>query len=508
MALGPLDGGAAGGRQQVNRRTFLGIDCGTASTKALLLDATTSAIVAIGRAEHELLEGKDGTREQRPEWWIDATIRAVHGALGTAARDGDTAQVCGIGVSAQQHGLVALDSDDRPLRPAKLWNDTTTVDQCERLTERLGGRAEVLRLTGNLFLPGYTAPKIAWLMEHESETYKRSRRFCLPHDYLDLWLTGVFATEPGDASGTAYLDVRERSYSEPVLAALDEARDWKEALPPLVPSRSVLGQLREEAAARLGLAWDIPVAAGGGDNMCSAIGVGATRPGPVVVSLGTSGTAFAYSPAPAIDPDGEAAAFCDSTGGWLPLACTLNCTGATDWVCHLVGLDRAGFEATLGAADPGASGLTFLPYLDGERTPDLPHAAGTFAGLRTSHGSRDLVRAVAEGVTLGLRYALDALRRAGVEPSDVTLVGGGARSDAWAQLVADVLVLPVARPPEVEAAALGAALQARWVVDGVPPSDPDRAVDRFEPVPSQALVDASARQDAWRDLATAGALPR
>ena len=490
------------------RRAFLGIDCGTASTKAVLLEGQSAQILAVGRAGHDLIERADGTREQHPDWWVDAAIGAVRAAISATAADDGPVEIVGLGVSGQQHGLVALDASDRPLRPAKLWNDTTTVGQCERLTERLGGRSEALRLTGNLFLPGYTAPKIMWLMEHEPEIYSSSRRFCLPHDYLDLWLTGVFATEPGDASGTAYLDVRERRYSEPVLAALDGGRDWRQTLPPLVPSRSVLGALRKAAAEQLGIAVGTPVAAGGGDNMCSAIGVGATRPGPVVVSLGTSGTAFAQSSAPAMDPVGEAAAFCDSTGGWLPLACTLNCTGATDWVCDLVGLDRAGFEAALSGSEAGATGLTFLPYLDGERTPDLPHAAGTFAGLRARHGSGDLVRAVAEGVTLGLGHALDALRRAGVAPSEITLIGGGARSDAWAQLVADVLRLPVARPPDVDAAARGAALQARWVIDGMPPPDSSGPADRFEPVASQALLDATARHDAWRRLAVEGVLPR
>lgn len=493
----------------MTRRVFLGLDCGTGSTKALLLDADSGATVTVGRADHELIERPDGTREQRPEWWTEAATEAIRGALAGAARAegraGDV-EVAGIGVSGQQHGLVALDAADTPLRPAKLWNDTTTAAQCAALTERLGGREHVLRLTGNAFLPGYTAPKVAWLREHEPNAYAAATRFCLPHDYLDLWLSGTFATEPGDASGTAYFDSRERRYSEPVLAALDEGRDWDATLPPVVASRSVLGQLREEVAAPTGLAAGTPVSAGGGDNMCSAIGVGAHEPGRLVVSLGTSGTAFTYAAEPAADPLGEAAAFCDSTGGWLPLICTLNCTGATDWIRRLLGLDHDGFEAALREAGAGAAGLTFLPYLDGERTPDLPSASGTFAGLRSSHRPADLVRAVAEGVTFGLRYGVEALRRAGVTPREVTLVGGGATSDAWAQLCADVLGLPLRRPAVVEAAARGAALQARWVVDGVAPETDGASGDRFEPAPSQALIDAAGRQDASRRLAVEGRL--
>ncbi len=483
----------------MTRRVFLGLDCGTQSTKALLLDAGSGETVAIGRADHALIERPDGTREQHPDWWIAAAVEAIRAAL----VDGPF-EVAGIGVSGQQHGLVALDGGDEPLRPAKLWNDTTTAAQCDDLTERLGGREQVLRLTGNAIMPGYTAPKIAWLRDHEPESYAASRRFCLPHDYLNLWLSGTYATEPGDASGTAYFDARERRYSEPVLAALDEGRDWLGSLPPVVPSRSVLGELRAEAAAATGLEAGTPMSAGGGDNMCSAIGVGAIEPGPLVVSLGTSGTAFTYSAEAAVDPLGEAAAFCDSTGGWLPLVCTLNCTGATDWITELLGLDRAGFEAALTDAGAGAAGLTFLPYLDGERTPDLPSASGTFAGLRSTHRPAHLVRAVAEGVTFGLRYGVEALRRAGVAPREITLVGGGAVSDAWAQLCADVLELPVHRPPSVEAAARGAALQARWVVDGVAPRREVADGDGFEPAPSQALIDAAGRQDALRRLALDG----
>lgn len=489
----------------MTRRAFLGIDCGTQSTKALLLDAETDEVLGLGRADHELIERPDGTREQDPGAWVAAMISAVGEVLAEAGATAVT--VSGIGVSGQQHGLVCLDEADRPLRPAKLWNDTTAAPQCVSLTERLGGREEVLRLTGNLLLPGYTAPKVAWLREREPDTYRRSRRFCLPHDYLDLWLTGGYSTEAGDASGTAYFDVRQRRYSEPVLAALDDARDWEEALPPVIPSRSVLGGLRGEAAEALGLTPGVPVSAGGGDNMCAAIGVGAIETGPVVVSLGTSGTAFAYRSSPAIDPRGEAAAFCDSTGGWLPLICTLNCTGATEWIGELLGLDHAAFERALVESGHGARGLCFLPYLEGERTPDLPAAAGAFWGLRTTHRPADMARAVAEGVTFGLRYGIEALRRAGVEPGEITLVGGGARSDAWAQLCADVLGTPVTRAPVVEAAALGAALQARWVLDDHPPGRPSTAAtDLFLPAPSDPLVDAAARQDTLRQLAMGGAL--
>lgn len=508
----------------MTRRVFLGIDCGTQSTRALLLDADTGLAVSGGRAEHALVERDDGTREQDPGWWIAASEHAIRAALAAAstAREADgngrRVEVVGMAVSGQQHGLVCLDGEDRPVRAAKLWNDTTTAAECELLTERLGGPDEVRRLTGNLFLPGYTAPKIAWLMRHEPERYRVARRFCLPHDYLNLWLTGSFATEPGDASGTAYFCVGSRRYSEEVLAAIDDSRSWSDSLPPLIPSRSVIGRLRPDVAECVGLPAGIPVTAGGGDNMCAAIGVGAIEAGPVVVSLGTSGTAFSYSASPSVDPRGEAAAFCDSTGAWLPLICVLNCTGATDWARALVGSDQESFDRALSETPHGCRGLTFLSYLDGERTPDLPAAAGSFHGLRTVHGPAELLCAVAEGVTFGIMYGLAALRRAGIEPREITLVGGGARSDAWAQLCADVLGLPVNRPAEVEAGARGAALQARWVIDGSRPaaasdsvsgsdSDPRSVGRRFNPAPSPALQDAADRYAVLRDTAV-GLTPR
>jgi D-xylulose kinase len=411
-------------------------------------------------------------------------------------------------VSGQQHGLVALDERDAPVRFAKLWNDTSTARQAEALTAAMGGEDEVLAATGNLFLVGYTAPKVAWLRDKEPEHYAASRRFCLPHDYMNLWLTGEFATEPGDASGTAYMDARTRQYSDRVLAALDETRDWQATLPPIRDSLSVIGTLRAEMAQRLGLPGGIPVTGGGGDNMCAAIGVGAVEEGPVVVSLGTSGTAFTYRGSPAVDPDGEAAAFCSSTGGWLPLVCTLNCTLATEWIRQLAGLDRAGFEAALATSPPGANGLTFLPYLAGERTPNVPRAAATFDGLREDYDRGDLVRAVTEGVTLGLAYALRALWRTGAQPTEITLVGGGSASDGWAQLCADAFELSVRREPEPEAAALGAARQAAHVVDGFPLAGPSEraAGDRFEPrqASAGALRGADERMARMRAAAMRG----
>ena len=476
------------------RRVFLGIDCGTQATKAVLRDAATGAVVAEGRAPHALVARDDGTSEQDPAWWIDALRAAVRDATG-----GERSAIAGIGISGQQHGLVVLDSRDRPVRPAKLWNDTTTARECAALTRALGGDARVLALTGNRLLPGYTAPKIAWLAAHEPDAYAHAARMCLPHDYLNLWLTGEFVTEPSDASGTAYFDVRARRYSDDVLAAIDDRRDWLRTLPRVVPSLNIVGALRSDAAAALGLDAGIPVSAGGGDNMCAAIGCDVVAEGPVAVSLGTSGTAFAYSRVPAVDPLGEAAAFCDATGGWMPLAAMLNCTNVTEWVRGLFAMDHAAVDAAI--ARGRADNLTFLPYLSGERTPNRPTAAGIFVGLRASHGRGEIVAAVVEGVTFGLAYGLDALRRAGVGPTEVTLVGGGSASDAWAQLCADVFALPVIRPAIVEAAASGAARQAQWAVERDRPGLAPASTQRFEPRPRPELQAAADRMTRLRDAA-------
>ncbi|MBW3612394.1 MAG: xylulokinase [Chloroflexi bacterium] len=479
---------------------FLGIDCGTGSTKAVLLDASSGEMAGIRSSSHAIDARPDGTSEQDPDDWL----RALQEAVRAVVEEVRPSEVRGIAVSGQQHGLVALDRDDRPVRPAKLWNDTTTVAECDLLTDAVGGHDRALELTGNRLLPSYTAPKVLWLRRHDPDAYARAVRFCLPHDYLNRWLTGTFVTEPGDASGTAYFDIRERRYADAVLAAMDADRDWQGTLPPVAASRSVIGTLRVDAADALGLEPGIPVTGGGGDNMCAALGVGAVTPGPVVVSLGTSGTAFGRRDVPAIDPLGEVSAFCDSAGGWLPLACTLNCTGTVDWARSLVG-DAPDVDGALASSPPGADGLTLLPYLAGERTPDLPRASGTLLGLRAGHGPADLVRAAVEGVTMALVFALDALARTGLEAERLILVGGGANSDAWGQLVADVTGLLVERPATVEAAAAGAAAQARWVIDGIAPSPPP-AERRWEPRPDEALMAARERHDRARELARQGLL--
>jgi len=369
--------------------------------------------------------------------------------------------VRGIGVSGQQHGFVPLDEAGAVIRPAKLWCDTSTADECALLTKKLGGTAAIIRQTGLPFLPGYTAPKILWLKRHEPEHFRRLRHVLLPHDYLNFYLTGAYFMEYGDASGTALMDVRRRRWSPEVLNAIDRRlADW---LPELSDSVRPAGRLKPELARRYGLPADTLVSAGGGDNMMGAIGTGNVAPGVVTASLGTSGTIYAYSPKPVVDPAGEIAAFCSSTDGWLPLLCTMNVTLVTEQFRKLFGANHAALDEAVKQTPAGADGLLLLPYLNGERTPNLPHGRGVLFGMTLGNTTRaHQLRAALEGATLGLNYGLRRLATLGVKPREIRLTGGGSKSAAWRQLAADVFGVPVVKMVEDEGAALGGALQAAW----------------------------------------------
>ena len=380
---------------------FIGIDSGTQSTKA----------VVVGHAPHRMIRGLPaGSMEQHPQEWITALDRSLRTALAQV----DRSRVRGVGVSGQQHGFVPLDAAGRVIRPAKLWCDTSTMAECAILTERLGGEKAVLRQTGILFLPGFTAPKILWLKRHEPKNYRRLRHVLLPHDYLNFHLTGNYFMEFGDASGTALMDVRRRIWSRAAMAAIDRnLADW---LPPLSASDQIAGVLRPALARRYGLPADVRVSAGGGDNMMGAIGTGNVVPGVVTASFGTSGTIYALARQPIVDPRGEIAAFCSSTGGWLPLLCTMNVTAVTEQVRGLFGLDYAGLDRAVRKAPPGAGGLLLLPYLAGERTPNVPDGTGVLFGLTQRTFTRGhLARAAMEGVALGMNYGLRRLAELGVK---------------------------------------------------------------------------------------------
>jgi xylulokinase len=437
---------------------YIGIDSGTQSVKAVVYDLDAGAVIANARAPHELIAGLPvGHMEQHPRDWIgalDTVIATVAGGI-------DRGRVRGIGVSGQQHGFVALDAQGEVIRPAKLWCDTSTAEECGLLTRRLGGQKAVIRKTGMPFLPGYTAPKILWLKRHEPANFRRLRHVLLPHDYLNYHLTGNCFMEFGDASGTGLMDVRRRTWSSDAVRAVDRnLMDW---LPPLSGSHDAAGLLRPELSRRYGLSADVVVSAGGGDNMMGAIGTGNVAPGIVTASFGTSGTIYAYSPKPVVDPRGEIAAFCSSTGGWLPLLCTMNVTTVTEGIRALFEFDHAALDAAVAAVPAGAGGLVLLPYLAGERTPNVPDGSGAILGLNlktmtTGH----LARSAMEGVTLGMNYGLRRLAGLGMRAREIRVTGGGARSPVWRQIMADIFAVPVVAMVEDEGAALGAALQAAW----------------------------------------------
>jgi len=341
---------------------FLGIDSGTQSTKALIVDGRTGEVVGRGSVPYDLIPGlAPGHCEQHPRTWVDATVGAVRKALSESGVKPEA--VAGIGVSGQQHGFVPLDREGRVIRPAKLWCDTATAAQCDRIMAAVGGPRRTFELLGNLVLPGFTASKILWLKENEPEAFRRLHTVLLPHDYLNYWLTGEKVMEYGDASGTALMDVRSRRWSEPVVSAIDD--DLAGKLPPLRPSAEPCGRLNGPAAEALGLRPGTLVAAGGGDNMMAAIGTGNVSPGVVTASLGTSGTIFACCDKPVTDERGEIAAFCDSTGRWLPLLCTMNVTIATELTRQLLGLDTARLDELACQVKPGCDGLLLLPYFSG-----------------------------------------------------------------------------------------------------------------------------------------------
>ena len=442
------------------RNLLIGVDSGTQSTKAVVVDAKRGNVVGTGSQAYDLIPDlPPGAKEQHPHTWRDAAAKAIRQALRQARATASEVRV--IGVSGQQHGFVPLDAHGEVIRPAKLWCDTSTAAECDEIMEKLGGRKETIRAIGNAILPGFTAPKILWLKKHEPQNFRRLATVLLPHDYLNFWLTGEKLMEYGDASGTALLDVRRRKWSTAVLAAIDDNLPSK--LPFLISSDRPVGRLQASTAKDLGLNTDVLVSAGGGDNMMGAIGTGNTRPGVITASFGTSGTIYACSEKPVVDSRGEIAAFCDSTNRWLPLLCTMNVTVATEMVRTDFKMTHEQFAIAASRAPAGSDGLLLLPYLEGERTPNVPDGTGVYFGVnnRTFTASH-FSRAAMEGVTLGMNFGLRRLAQLGVEPTQIRATGGGSRSRVWRQIMADVFDAEVVTLKVGEGAAYGAALQALW----------------------------------------------
>ena len=483
------------------RNLLIGIDSGTQSTKVLVVDSRDGKVLASASQSYDLIPNlPPGAKEQHPHTWRDATASAIRQALRQAKAL--SADVAAIGVSGQQHGFVPLDSQGEVIRPAKLWCDTSTAAECEEVMEKLGGLKKTIKALGNAVLPGFTASKILWLKNHELENYERLATVLLPHDYLNFWLTGQKVMEYGDASGTALFDVKKRKWAEAVLDAIDP--ELSEKLPPLISSDKPAGRLQPSTAKHLGLNPDVLVSAGGGDNMMGAIGTGNTRAGVITASFGTSGTIYACAEKPIIDPEGEIAAFCDSTNQWLPLLCTMNVTIATEMVRNDFGWSHERFGAEAARIPAGSDGLLLLPYFEGERTPNVPSGTGVWLGVNSkTFEAGHFARAAMEGVTLGMNYGLRRLDDLGVKPKQIRATGGGAKSKAWRQIMADIFDTQVVTLKVSEGAAYGAALQAFWcwrLQQGEKVSITD-ITDKFVGVNENEIADPDPKNAAiYRDL--------
>lgn len=443
---------------------FLGIDVSTTATKALLISAT-GEVVESASTSYGLSIPRPLWAEQDPELWWRATVRSVNEVLTRAGVSASS--VRSVGLTGQMHGLVLLGADGEVLRPAILWNDQRASAQCEQIRRRMG-LAELVRLTGNDAFPGFTAPKLLWVREHEPEIYARVRHVLLPKDYVRFRLTGTFATDRAGAGGTLLLSLRERDWAAEVLDAFDIPVRW---LPPTHEGPEITGSVSTRAAAATGLAAETPVVAGGGDQATEAVGIGAVEPGVVSMVLGTSGVVFASTAEPLVEERGGLHAFPHAVPGrWHVMGVMLSAAGSLRWYRDTMaaGVPFETLDAEAAAVAPGADGVLFAPYLSGERTPHAdPAARGGFVGLTLAHGRPHLTRAVLEGVAFGLADNLALMRRVGLrDVHQIRVSGGGSRSDVWLQILADVLGVELKRSTASEGAAFGAALLAGVGVGG------------------------------------------
>jgi xylulokinase len=429
----------------------LGVDSSTQSTKVEMRDADTGELVGSGHAAHPATFPPRS--EQEPESWREALVEA--------RRRAGTQAVVAMAIAAQQHGLVALDDRAEVIRPAKLWNDTESADDAQWLVEQLGGPEPWVEACGSVPVASFTISKLSWLHRCEPENFDRLARVLLPHDWLTSRMSGRFTTDRGDASGTGYWSPAEERWRTDLLEVVDDTKDWDACLPEVLGPTEVV---REREG--------VMIAPGTGDNMAAALGV-ALEPGQVAISIGTSGTVYTVSNASVTDPKGYVAGFADATGRYLPLVCTLNGMRVIDTFARLLRVDLTTFDELALAGEPGAGGLVLLPYLDGERTPSLPEASGTIAGLRSDVTPEQVARAAVEGVVCGLLDALEALRVGGVKvrPADGTLLlGGGARLRSVQRVLADLTRCSIV-VPRGEPVATGACVQAAAVLQQTPPDE-------------------------------------
>lgn len=444
---------------------YIGIDCGTQGTKAIIVDSQHQKVIGTGYAPHSLIENAQGRREQTVEDWINAFKSALHSALQQANISPQL--IKGIGISGQQHGLVMLDKNDHPLYNVKLWCDTETSLENADYIAKIGGNQTACSKLGIMVQTGYTASKLAWFRKYYPEQYQQIAKIMLPHDYLNYWLTGNFCTEYGDASGTGYFDIHNREWHIEAFKQLAPELDPTIVLPPLFSSQQTIGVILPEIAREFGFSEKVIVSTGGGDNMMGAIGTGNIAPGIVTMSLGTSGTLYTYTNEPSSTLPFEIANFCSSSGGWLPLICVMNITSANKLMMDLFHINIEQFNQYIAQSPIGADGIRMLPFFNGERVPPLPEAKGAILGLNSHNFTQsNLARATIESASFTLRYGLELFHQAGITTSQIRLIGGGAKSKIWRQIIADIMNVEVICLEESESAALGAAIQAMWA-DGV-----------------------------------------
>jgi xylulokinase len=472
----------------------LGVDSSTQSTKVELRDADDGTLVGSARAPHT--DVHPPRSEQDPDAWWEALCLAT----AEATADGSHA-VGAVSVAAQQHGMVVLDGDGRVVRPAKLWDDTESAPEAAAMVAALGP-ATWARRTGSVPVAAFTVTKLAWLARHEPDNFRAVHSVLLPHDYLTYRLTGRQVTDRGDASGTGYFDPATGAWLPDLLEQVVGPCDWPSRLPVVLGPTEVVGPVAGSGESGLDVGPVGAVGPGTGDNMAAALGLG-LDPGQVCISVGTSGTVYTRCDRPTGDPTGAVAGFADAAGGFLPLVCTLNATRVTAATARLLGVTHAGLDDLALAASSGASGLTLLPYLDGERVPDRPDATGLLAGIRSDVTREDLARAAVEGVVCGLLDGLDALSAAvPVDEGPLLLVGGGARSSAVRRVLADLSGRPLLVPDEDEAVATGAAVQAAAVLTGRPLAEVQAAwrLGGGTLVEPDGSVDAAAVRQAYAAL--------
>ncbi|MGZ8652675.1 MAG: xylulokinase [Actinomycetota bacterium] len=436
----------------------LGLDVSTTATKAVLLDAG-GAVHAAACPEYAFETPRPLWSEQDPELWWDGAVHAIRTVLSVSGIRGEDVEA--VGLAGQMHGLVALDRDDRVLRPAILWNDQRTEIECDLIRETIG-RERLIATTGNDALPGFTAPKLLWVQRNEPDVWFEIAHVLLPKDFVRLRLTGDHAVDKADGAGTLLFDIAARDWSHEVVDALGIDRAW---LPPTYEGTAITGSISAGAAEVTGLRAGTPVVAGGGDQAAAAVGVGAVEPGVVSLSLGTSGVVFASTDGPLIDPEGRLHSFCHAMPErWHVMGVMLSAAGSLRWFRDALapGVDYPTLVDEANDVPPGSDGLLFLPYLSGERTPyPDPRARGAFVGLTAQHGRKDMTRSVLEGVAFGLRDSLELMRSVGVGGfEEIRATGGGSKSALWRRILADVLETTVVTTTTSEGAAQGAAMLA------------------------------------------------